>query len=64
VSSLEKDPILAEGMKGEDREVKADVEEEADDESGQVRKGLHKYMLGLKKKLKTLTSPQKGRRTQ
>ena len=61
---LEKDLILAEGMKMEDLHVEDDVEEEVDNEPGHVRKGLHKRMVGLKKKLKTLMSPQRKRRTQ
>ena len=54
---LEKNLLLAEGMKREDLHIEADVEEEVDDERDHVRKGLHKWMVELKKKLKTLMSP-------
>ena len=51
---LEKDLVLAEGMKREDPHVEAGMEEKVDDKPGHVRKGLYKRMVGLKKKLKTL----------
>jgi hypothetical protein len=43
--------------------VEADEEEEVDDGPGHVRNVLHKRRTGLKKKLKTLTSPPTKRRT-
>ena len=48
---------LAEGLNGEDPQVEVDKEEEVDDEPGHVWNMLHKQRAGLKKKLKTLTSP-------
>jgi hypothetical protein len=53
---------LAEGLNGEDPQVVADEEEEVDDGPGHVRNVLHKWKAGLKKKLKTLTSPPTKRR--
>jgi hypothetical protein len=44
--------------------VEADEEEEVDDGPGYVRNVLHKLRAGLKKKLKTLTSPPTKRRAQ
>jgi hypothetical protein len=43
--------------------VDADKEEEVDDGPGHVRNVLHKRRAGLKKKLKTLTSPPTKKRT-
>jgi hypothetical protein len=54
---------LAEGLNGEDPQVEADEEEEVDDGPGHVQNVLHKRKAGLKKKLKTLTSPPTKRRT-
>jgi hypothetical protein len=53
---------LVEGLNGEDPQVEADEEEEVDDGPGHVRNVLHKRRAGLKKKLKTLTSPPTKRR--
>jgi hypothetical protein len=55
-------PLLAEGLNGEDPQVEADEEEEVDDGPGLVRNMLHKRRAGVKKKLKTLTSPPTKRR--
>ena len=55
---------LAEGLNREDPQVEAHKEEEVDDELSHVRNVLHKQRVGLKKKLKTLTSPLTKRRTQ
>jgi hypothetical protein len=57
VPLLAKGLRLAEGLNGEDLQVEADEEEEVDDGPGYVRNVLHKQRAGLKKKLKTLTSP-------
>jgi hypothetical protein len=54
---------LAEGLNGEDPQVDADEEEEVDNGPSHVRNVLHKRRAGLKKKLKTLTSPLTKRRT-
>jgi hypothetical protein len=54
---------LAKGLNGEDPQVDADKEEEVDYGPGHVRNVLHKRRAGLKKKLKTLTSPSTKRRT-
>jgi hypothetical protein len=43
--------------------VEADDEEEVDDGPNHVQNVLHKRRAGLKKKLKTLTSPPTKRRT-
>jgi hypothetical protein len=62
-------PLLAKGLKveeglnGEDLQVDADDEEEVDDGPGHVRNVLYKWKVGLKKKLKTLTSPPTKRKT-
>jgi hypothetical protein len=55
---------LAEGLIGEDPQVEADEEEEVDNEPGHIRNVLHKRRAGLKKKLKTLTSPPTKRKAQ
>ena len=57
-----KGPRQAEGLKGEVPQVEADEEEEVDDELGHVRNVLHTRRAGLKKRLRTLTSPQMKRR--
>ena len=51
-----------EGLKSEGLQVEADEEEEVDDGPGHVRNVLHKRRAGLKKRLKTLTSPQMKRK--
>jgi hypothetical protein len=63
VPLLAKGLRLAEGLNGEDLQVDADEEEEVDDGPGHVRNVLHKQRAGLKKKLKTLTSPPMKRKT-
>jgi hypothetical protein len=55
---------LAERLNGEDPQVEANEEEEMDDGPSHVQNVLHKRRVGLKKKLKTLTSPPKKRKTQ
>jgi hypothetical protein len=54
---------VAEGLNRKDLQVDANEEEEVDDEPGHVRNILHKRRAGLKKKLKTLTSPLTKRKT-
>ena len=54
---------LAEGLKGEDPQLEANDEEEVNNRPGHVQNVLHKRRAGLKKKLKTLTSPSTKRRT-
>jgi hypothetical protein len=63
VPLLAKGLRLDEGLNGEDLQVDADDEEEVDDGPGHVRNVLHKRRVGLKKKLKTLTSPPTKRKT-
>jgi hypothetical protein len=53
---------LAEGLNGEDPQVEADEEEEVDNGPGHIQNVVHKRRAGLKKKLKTLTSPPTKRR--
>jgi hypothetical protein len=62
VPLLAKGLRLAEGLNGEDPQVEADEEEEVDDGPGHIRNVLHKRKVGLKKKLKTMTSPPTKRR--
>jgi predicted secreted protein len=63
VPPLAKGLRLAERLNGEDPQVEADEEEEVDNGPGHVRNVLHKRRAGLKKKLKTLTSPPTKRKT-
>jgi hypothetical protein len=63
VPLLAKGLRLAEGLNGENLQVDADEEEEIDDGPGHIRNMLHKWREGLKKKLKTLTSPPTKRKT-
>jgi hypothetical protein len=63
VPLLAKGLRLAKGLNREDPQVDADEEEEVDNGPGHVRNVLHKWRAGLKKKLKTLTSPSTKRRT-
>jgi hypothetical protein len=63
VPLLAKGLRLTEGLNGEDLQVDADEEEEVDDGPDHVRNVLHKRRAGLKKKLKTLTSPPTKRKT-
>jgi hypothetical protein len=64
VPLLAKGLRLIEGLNGEDPQVEAGEEEEVDDGSGHVRNVFHKRRAGLKKKLKTLTSPPTKKRAQ
>jgi predicted secreted protein len=52
-----------EGLNREDLQVDVDKEDEVDDKPGHVRNVLQKRRAGLKKKLKTLTSPPTKRKT-
>jgi hypothetical protein len=54
---------LAEGLNGEDPQLDANEKEEVDDGPNHVQNVLHKWRAGLKKKLKTLTSPPTKRKT-
>jgi hypothetical protein len=63
VPLLAKGLRLAEGLNGEDLQVDADEEEEVDDGPSHVRNVLHKWRAGLKRKLKTLTSPPTKKKT-
>jgi hypothetical protein len=63
VPLLAKGLRLEEGLNGEDLQVDTDDEEEVDDGLGHIRNMFHKRRAGLKKKLKTLTSPPTKRKT-
>jgi hypothetical protein len=63
VLPLAKGLRLAEGLNGEDLQVDADKDEEVDDGPGHIQNVLHKRRAGLKRKLKTLTSPSTKRKT-
>jgi hypothetical protein len=54
---------LAEGLNGEDSQLEANKEDEVDNGLSHVQNLLHRLRVGLKKKLKTLTSPPTKRRT-
>ena len=62
VPPLGKGPRLVEGLKGKGPQVEADKEEEVDNGPGHVRNVLHERRVELKKRLRTLTSPQTKRR--
>jgi hypothetical protein len=63
VPLLAKGLRLEEGLNEEDLQVDVDDEEEVDDGPSHIRNVLHKRRAGLKKKLKTLTSPPTKRKT-
>ena len=53
---------LVEELKGEGLHVEANEEEEVLEGPGRIRNVLHKRRAGLKKRLKTLTSPPTKRK--